>query len=1027
MKNILLSGLCSIALLASAQNDKPYFQQEVNYTIRVKLDDNKHELDGDVAVEYVNNSPDELPFIWFHIWPNAYKNNSTALAEQLIEDGNKKFYFADDEERGWISNLDFKADGQSVKTEAHPEHIDIIKVVLNAPLKPGSRITISTPFQVHIPIGEFSRLGHIEQQYQITQWYPKPAVYDNRGWHPIPYLNQGEFYSEFGSFDVSITLPKNYVVGATGTLVDGADEQAWMKKRDVETRMIKDFSKISNSFPPSSSEMKTLRYKASNVHDFAWFADKRYYVLYETVTLPHSKEKVDCWSMFTPAEGNLWMKSAEYVKDAVYYYSLWNGDYPYPHATAIDGALSAGGGMEYPMITVIGEMNDAKGLDRVIAHEVGHNWFYGILGSNEREHAWMDEGVNSFNENRYMKTKYAKDSLATDEGSAFGLPAGVAKLFGVSDLDESTLMELGYRFNAVRKKDQPCDLHSGKYTATNYGIIVYGKTALILAFLQEYLGTELYDQCAKKYFETWKFRHPYPADMKKVFEEVSGKDLGWFFNTMIPTTGIVDYKILSCKKSSCAKSFTGECWEVNVKNKGSVPAPFSITAFKNDKEVGRVWFDGFTGRSTVQLFIMDFDRLEIDAEEKSPEVNRQNNQLKMRGLSKKCEPLQVKGMGLIHNTDKTQLFWAPVVGWNKYNKFMAGAAFYNNVLPEKKLEYVFMPMYAFGNKDLAGGASVNYNMHFDNIFQTVRLGIDASRYSFDNSELPNVNFNKLAPQVEIEFRKKHPRRALKHSIRLRQVCMWKEFAVRDMNLVTPTYSYDTTNININDFTYLISNKRKIDPYTVSLNFQGGEGMMKTSLTATYEMTLKKKKQGIALRFFAGKMLETSNDGNYFLHSSGSNGQHDYFMDGVFLGRSEREGFFSHQFMETEGNLKAYTILGRSDDWMVALNFNAPMPGKIPFRLFADFVMVPSAPGLDQNLLWDAGLHFTLVRNIVDVYVPILVSKDIKSNFYLNNSDLDTPTSDKTDPEKWTRIWRMVRFTFNLQRANPFKLIRELDI
>ena len=303
MKKIFFFFLLLSSSLIFSQESKTYFQQEVNYKINVKLDDVKNDLNADETLEYINNSPDELTFIWFHIWPNAYKNNNTPLAKQLIEEGNKKFYFAAEQERGWIDGLDFKVNGQAVKTESGAS-IDIVKLILNTPLKPGDKATITTPFHVHIPIGVFSRLGHIGQQYQITQWYPKPSVYDKYGWHPIPYLNQGEFYSEFGSFDVSITLPKNYVLGATGTMVNGEEETAWLLKNAEETKAILKYNPHDTSFPASSAEMKTLRFTAQNVHDFGWFADKRYHVLHDEVILPHSKNKVDTWVMFTNLYGN---------------------------------------------------------------------------------------------------------------------------------------------------------------------------------------------------------------------------------------------------------------------------------------------------------------------------------------------------------------------------------------------------------------------------------------------------------------------------------------------------------------------------------------------------------------------------------------------------------------------------------------------------------------------------------------------------------------------------------------------------
>ena len=1014
---------------AIAQDARPYFQQEVKYTIRVELDDRMHDLHADESIEYINNSPDELTFLWFHLWPNAYKNNQTPLAKQLIADGNKKFYFANDKQRGNITGLNFKVNGQVVKTEPGAS-IDIVKLVLNQPLKPGEKLTVTTPFNVHIPIGVFSRLGHIGQQYQITQWFPKPAVYDKYGWHNIPYLNQGEFYSEFGSFDVSITIPANYVVGATGTLVNGEEETAWLMKNVEATRAIEKYNPHDTSFPASSAEMKTLRYQASNVHDFGWFADKRYHVLHDSVVLPHSKKIVHTWVMFTNLYGEYWKKAAKYVSDAVYYYSLWNGDYPYPHATAVDGALSAGGGMEYPMITVIGGIDSDNELDRVIAHEVGHNWFYGILGSNERDHGWMDEGINTFNENRYMEKKYPRDSadsfMRTDIA---GIPVDIGRLLGIPDVNESALFDLGYRFNAVRKLDQPVDMTSAEYTQINYGTIVYGKTGVILAYLQAYLGEEMYDKCAQAYFEQWKFHHPYPADIKKVYEEVSGKDLGWFFKDIIPTTRQVDYKILSAGNRGPAEGglYT---YEVKVKNKGQISSPFPVSVIKGGKIVSTTWFDGFEGSKSVNVAAKDFDYLKIDAENKIPDINRQNNTLNVNGIFKRAEPFNLHMLGAVHNTDKTQLFWAPVVGWNEYDHFMFGAALYNNLLPEKKLEWVLMPLFSPANSDLAGGASIHYNMHFDKLFQSVRFGVNAERYSYLSYPLNDMNYNKITPDVSFEFKKKHLTSPVKHTVNVRYMHLEKEIAVGDFTFTPPVYKYDTVVAEILDASYILDNQRKIDPFSFIYNLQGSKEFEKVSATFNYKMTFRKRGKALDIRVYAGSFINNENlsDGNYFFNPSASTGTHDYMYDNVFLGRSESEGILSRQFAESEGNMKLYTPLGRSNTWLAALNLKSTLPGKFPIRLFADFNLIPPKSAILQTTLYDAGIYIPLAKDIIEIYIPLFMSTDIKNVFYLNNGDLVAPPGGE-DPDKYRlkRITRMIRFTFNIHKLNPFDMVRNLSL
>ena len=300
---LLSLGIFWLFIKASSQG---YFQQEVNYKIHVTLNDTKHELNGFESVEYINNSPDTLRFLYFHLWPNAYSDNKTELAREIFSREGKGKLFNDPELRGYIDSLDFEIEGYQVQWNLLSGLPDICKLILNKPLNPGDAIYITTPFHIKIPKGVTSRLGHIGESYQISQWYPKPAVYDKSGWHQMPYLDQGEFYSEFGSFDVSITLPANYVVGATGNL-QNEEEKKFLDMLSADTSWMNTPDSGGSDFPPSSNQMKTLRYTENQIHDFAWFADKRFHVLKGKVKLPDSGREVTTWAMFTNQEARLWM------------------------------------------------------------------------------------------------------------------------------------------------------------------------------------------------------------------------------------------------------------------------------------------------------------------------------------------------------------------------------------------------------------------------------------------------------------------------------------------------------------------------------------------------------------------------------------------------------------------------------------------------------------------------------------------------------------------------------------------------
>ncbi len=517
MKKLLAVVSCFFSITIYAQQN--YWQQEVDYNINVALNDKEHTLKGDLKLEYINNSPDQLDFIWFHLWPNAYKNETTAFAKQLFRESDGKKRWKDIKDKGFIDSLAFTVNGVKAKTEADPENIDIIKLLLPSPLKPGEKINIATPFFVKLATYN-SRSGHDKQSYMVCQWYPKPAVYDRKGWHPIPYLDQGEFYSEFGSFNVNISLPSSYIVGATGTL-QNSDELKQYKEigaNNVATKSRQ--NKI--AYKPSAKGWKTLTYKADSVHDFAWFADKDFVIRYDTLQL--NNQPVDIFTYHHPDGNKYWTNSTEYVKSAVHHYSEWLGNYAYPVVQAVEGPKNdMSGGMEYPMITLITSPTaDEELLDGVITHEVGHNWFYGMLASNERTHAWMDEGVNTYFQFRYEAEKYKANSV-------FGasLPA---ELKQKSTDDFQALV-----YNAMNQipMEEEIDIPAGDYKdKEEYGLITYVKTALWMYAIELNLGKDKLQKGMQAYFNQWKFKHPYPEDLKLSLEKETGKDLTPYFDLL---------------------------------------------------------------------------------------------------------------------------------------------------------------------------------------------------------------------------------------------------------------------------------------------------------------------------------------------------------------------------------------------------------------------------------------------------------------------------------------------------------------
>ena len=626
-------NLLLVILLSSHLMAEDYFQQDVSYDIEVTLNDTDRTLTAFEKLTYKNNSSDTLEFIWFHLWPNAYKNDSSAMAKQFIRLGSTRFLYTKEKDRGYIDSLDFSVDGVNAIWEYHSEWIDVAKVILPKPLLPGKTILIETPFFVKLP-RVVSRLGHTGKHFEITQWYPKPAVYDRDGWHPMPYLNMGEFYSEFGTFDVKISLPENYRVMATGDMVNGEKELAWLDSlaligdslKDLSKKEIAKYSKENNPRKKKKKkegidkdsiktyQNKTIHFRQENVHDFAWFADPNWIVQKGELQLDDSSRTITLWSMYLPKNAWLWRKSLEYLHDSGLWYSRFYGDYPYNHISAVDGDMSAGGGMEYPNITVISRSGSEDLLEYVIMHEVGHNWFYGILGTNERDHPWMDEGINEFTGIRYWEKKYS------DRDNQFVFSDQIQNKLGIGkNVNMSYFQYAGYSSGATKYDTQPLSISSDEnYFYRNYGQS-YSKVAVMMRYLQHYIGEEKIDKIMQDYYSSWKYKHPGPDDFTFFFDKHLDEDIDWFFDNLIDSTTYIDYKV--SKKGG----------KYQLENLGSFDAAVELAFYdKNNDEIKRIWI-----RPNKKITVLDTPegcrKVTIDPDQYMPDINRTNNTTR-RGL-----------------------------------------------------------------------------------------------------------------------------------------------------------------------------------------------------------------------------------------------------------------------------------------------------------------------------------------------------------------------------------------------------------
>jgi len=585
---------------ASGRPGHAYWQQRVDYRIEATLDPAANEVRGREVISYHNRSPDALPYLWMHLEQNMCAPGSvTSQLDQppLVFLGST-FDFSCQGFAGGFALDTVLVAGSPVTPVVYGT---TMRLDLPAPVAPGASLEIVARWRFKVPPYGGGRMGHDGTLYEVAQWYPRLAVYDDlRGWNHEPYIGAGEFYLEYGRFDVSLTVPANYVVAATGTLQN--PEQVLSKaQRDRLARAASSTAPVAvitreealHPPRPEASRARTLtwRFSADSVRDFAFAAS------------PDFQWDASAWegvaihTLYRPS-ATLWAEANRMTNEALAYYSTQWLRYPYPQFTSIEGPIE---GMEYPMITFDPGGPTREDVHWVLAHELGHQWVPMVVGSNERLYPWMDEGFNTFidlaNAARYFR------------GTAYGDSIEVHPLHLYPDHAGPGEQPLALR---------PVEVHDLFWAG-------YQKPALMLQLLRyEVLGPQRFDAAFRQYLAAWAFRHPSPADFFRLMRDASGMDLDWFWREWVLTTTRLDQAVDSVTTEGAGVT------AVALSSLGTMvmPAELKLTFADGTTEVVRLpvemWNLGprFTYRVRGKPAVRS---AELDPRHAMPDVDRANN------------------------------------------------------------------------------------------------------------------------------------------------------------------------------------------------------------------------------------------------------------------------------------------------------------------------------------------------------------------------------------------------------------------
>ena len=604
---------------ASGQPGAKYWQNRADYSIATTLNDKTNEISGTETLTYTNNSPDKLPFLWLNVDQNLFKKGSRGNSVIPVK-GSRNGAKGQDFDGGFIfKSVKVIANVGGKVTESDAKYIvsdTRMQIQLPSDLAGnGAKIQIKFNFSFISPEYGSDRMGILDTKngklFTVAQWYPRMCVYDDvRGWDTHPYQGAGEFYLEYGDFDVAITAPSNHIVVCSGELLNPSEvytaEQLkrWeAAKISEKTVMIRTADEVTNANSrPAGKSSLTWKFKISNSRDVAWASSASFIVDAARINLPSGKKSIAISAYPQESAGNdAWGRATEYTKSSIENYSKRWFEFPYPAATNVAGNE---GGMEYPGIVFCGYKDKGESLWGVTDHEFGHGWFPMIVGSNERLFAWMDEGFNTF-----------VNGISSRDFNNGEYKQALPNMHRIAD-------------NITDPSLEPMMVAPDNFKEANMGILAYEKPGVGLDMLRNsILGQDRFDYAFRNYISHWAFKHPQPDDFFRSIENGAGEDLSWFWRGWFMNNWQLDQGITKVKYVK-GDAKNGAIITLDNTQKMAMPVVLEIKT-KSGKIINKTLPVEVWQKNNEWTFKLDSDEelesITLDPKNEFPDINESNN------------------------------------------------------------------------------------------------------------------------------------------------------------------------------------------------------------------------------------------------------------------------------------------------------------------------------------------------------------------------------------------------------------------
>jgi len=830
--------------------------QTNNTTILAVLNTQTNEIKIQQEINFYNKSDSPLNSIYFHNWPNSYKDKNTPLANRFIENYSKSFHFANEKHRGSSIINSFSVNYDLITWEITDNNPDILKINLKQSLNPKESIKIIATYTVKIPNDKFTNYGVSKTGYNLRYWYLIPAVFDGE-WQLQNNLDMDDLYVDFTNYFIDIKLPTAYVLNSDLTVsVDSLANFNSYKLRGNNRQDIALNITMANDF---------IGYNSTPVSVITNIDSKKLHPVIKTEIISRELSFLESYLGAYPHQ-KLLINKIDYEKNPVYGFNQ--------------------------LPSFLKPFSDTFEFDIQLFKILSRKYIDNVFLFNQREDAWLADGLQTYLMMRYVEKYYPEVKAIGDISKLWGV-----KNFNLAKIDFNDKYAFVYQFAARKNLDQSLTTHADSLSNFNRKIVNKYKAGLGIRYLENYLGEDIVLSAIKDFSEKYSGKQASSSSFLNLID--TPKNIDWFKSDYLNTSKKVDYTIKKIVKKN-------DSIEITILNKRNFTAPIQLYGIQNNEIKYKKWLVGIDSLEKVTIQKNGFEQLSLNHEFYLPEYNLRNN---WKDTDKKLfnRPVQIKFMKDIENPYYNQIFYTPEARYNYYDGLVLGLSISNKTLLNKSFQYKMTPSYGTKSNSFSGSFSMLYEYLPENkSINRFLTGISGSTFHYAE----DLSYTTFTPFALLEFKRKSLRDVSSSALHTSYVMVDRESSPTQIQHI------ETNKYNVFNISYGYAKPNIIDDFRFSTGLQIADKFSKVSATGHYRLLTDTNRQ-FDFRIFAGAFLSNKTETDFF--SFALDRPTDYLFQYDYLGRSETTGILSQQIIINEGGFKSKLPVAYANQWLTTIN------------------------------------------------------------------------------------------------------------